>query len=294
VYTPETTMAAGIGDTVNRLLQDGYSVVAMNMPLCGWNSDRTVVVPGGGTVTIPNAGSSGHCDLFSMLSPSLGGGAVFRLFLEPVVQDINYLQSATPGLKDVSMVGLSGGGWTAAMAPAIDARIKLSIPIAGSAPLYVQNRVSAADAEQVFSELYDERINADGSGGGVATYLECYALGAYGEGRRQVMVTIPGEPVGLYPTTWLTDTTILAKNYGTDLAGISSVNDLLTGVMGQLHQGRWEYAYDVSANVHQISPWTIDNVIMPALQASHVPEPSCVVMIASAILGLGLYARKRR
>ena len=291
VYTPDTSMAGGVGDAVNRLLRDGYSVIAVNMPLCGWNSDRTVVVPGGSTVTIPGTGSSGHCDLFNMLSPSIGNGGVFRLFLEPVVQDINYLKSAMPGLKDVSMIGLSGGGWTTAMAPAIDARIKLSIPIAGSAPLYVQNRVSAADAEQVDTPMYDERINADGSGGGVATYLECYTLGAYGDGRRQIMVTIPGEPVGLYPTTWLTDTTIQAKNYGKDLVGVPSANDLITGVMGKLHNGQWTYAYDVSAPTHQISPWTIDHVIMPALQT---PEPSSCVSGAIGAIGFGLYVWAKR
>ena len=32
----------GIGATANRLLQDGYSVIIMQMPLCGWNIDHTV------------------------------------------------------------------------------------------------------------------------------------------------------------------------------------------------------------------------------------------------------------
>ena len=40
----------------------------------------------------------------------------------------------TLGYKRVVMVGLSGGGWTTTVAAAIDPRIDLSIPVAGSLP----------------------------------------------------------------------------------------------------------------------------------------------------------------
>ena len=63
-----------------------------------------------------------------------------------------------PAMKDVSMIGLSGGGWTTRMAAAIDPRIKLSIPVR-SAPLYIQNRIgSGDDQEQVYTPMFDERI----------------------------------------------------------------------------------------------------------------------------------------
>jgi hypothetical protein len=282
VYSPETSLAAGIGDTANRLLQEGYTVIAMNMPLCGWNTDRMIHLPNGGTTTISGAGSGAHNDMFAKLAPpALPDGQAFRFFLEPVVQNINYFQSEVGSSADVTMIGLSGGGWTTAMAAAVDPRIGLSIPVAGSAPLYVQNAIrTGGDMEQIYTPLYDERIAADQSGGGIATYLECYALGAYGEGRRQIMVTIPGEPAGLFPTSWVTDTIDGGR-----------VSDILTGTMSGLHRGQWTYAYDSSANIHQISPWTIDNVIVPALQT---PEPSSCAITATALSGLVLFALQRR
>ena len=205
---------------------------------------------------------------------------MFRFFLEPVVQDINYFKSITGGLGDVSMVGLSGGGWTTMLAAAVDTRIKLSIPVAGSAPLYIQNHIgTAADAEQLYTPMYDERIASDGSGGGVATYLEDYVLGAYGAGRRQIMITNEYEPVGLFPGTWVTDT----------ING-ASVKGIVTAALANLGPGQWGQVYDSSQSNHEISPWTIDNVIMPALE---IPEPSTVVLATTGLLGFGLHTWRK-
>jgi hypothetical protein len=114
----------------------------------------------------------------------------------------------------------------------------------------------------------------------MATWLEIYALGGYGAGRRQIMVTIPNEPVGLFPTTWVTDS----------IDG-ASVKGLVTGTFERLHSGQWQQAYDMSAPIHQISPWTIGNVIIPALQT---PEPPANVSGAIGLFVLGCYAWKRR
>jgi hypothetical protein len=287
VYMGHASSAAdalgyGVGNTANHLLQAGYSVMAMQMPLMGWNrSYNTCAPPGLGAVTITNLGSSiAHDELFAKVEPTLGG-ATFRFFLEPTIQAINYFKNTNTNAKDISMIGLSGGGWTTSMAAAVDNRIRLSIPVAGSAPLYVQNHIgSTADTEQVYPPMFDERINADGSGGGMATWLEIYALGGYGAGRRQIMVTIPNEPVGLFPTTWVTDS----------IDG-ASVKGLVTGTFERLHSGQWQQAYDMSAPIHQISPWTIGNVIIPALQT---PEPPANVSGAIGLFVLGCYAWKRR
>eukprot|EP01104_Vermistella_antarctica_P006659 TRINITY_DN17368_c0_g1_i1.p1 TRINITY_DN17368_c0_g1~~TRINITY_DN17368_c0_g1_i1.p1 ORF type:complete len:476 (-),score=31.85 TRINITY_DN17368_c0_g1_i1:258-1547(-) len=61
------------------------------------------------------------------------GVSTMRFFLEPVVLTINYAMEVL-GYKRVVMMGLSGGGWTTTMMAAIDPRIGLSIPIAGSIP----------------------------------------------------------------------------------------------------------------------------------------------------------------
>jgi len=56
-----------------------------------------------------------------------------RYFIEPVVLTINYALNL--GYKSIYMIGKSGGGWTTTLAAAIDPRIELSFPIAGSIPL---------------------------------------------------------------------------------------------------------------------------------------------------------------
>jgi PhoPQ-activated pathogenicity-related protein len=43
------------------------------------------------------------------------------------------------GYKHIVMAGLSGGGWTTTISAAIDPRITLSMPIAGSMPKVSQN-----------------------------------------------------------------------------------------------------------------------------------------------------------
>ena len=56
-----------------------------------------------------------------------------RFFLEPIVLTINYAMSVL-GYQQVHMMGLSGGGWSTTIAAAIDPRITLSMPTAGSIP----------------------------------------------------------------------------------------------------------------------------------------------------------------
>lgn len=60
------------------------------------------------------------------------GAPVFRFFLEPAVRAVNF--AGAVGYKRVVFAGLSGGGWTTALAAAIDPRIALSVAIAGNIP----------------------------------------------------------------------------------------------------------------------------------------------------------------
>jgi len=243
---PSDSLSCGVGDTANCLLQEGYTVIVMQMPVRGWNADRTVKLPGGETATIEKA----HEEMFEKLVPPLGGGTVFRFFLEPVVQNINYFLKTTINPQDVVMIGVSGGGWTTHMAAAVDMRIKLSVPVAGSSPLYHRNRDphSYGDTEQYFAPMYAEDIAADGSGGGVATWLEIYVLGGYGEGRRQIMVTN------------LHDTCCFSGTFADEFKNI-----VAQVVACELGNGRWEHVLDSTHREHQISPWAVEEVILPAL-----------------------------
>jgi hypothetical protein len=60
------------------------------------------------------------------------GVPTMRFFLEPIILTVIYAKSL--GYKNIVMAGLSGGGWSTVMAAAIDPRITLSVPIAGSIP----------------------------------------------------------------------------------------------------------------------------------------------------------------
>ncbi len=183
------TMDWSVRDSINAALQAGYTVNVMTMPLKGWNNDTTLTVDG-----VPyNLTMDDHNSVFTVLKNHGNDGLKFRLFVEPIVQNVNYWKSLS-GAAGVAMTGISGGGWSTHMAAAIDPRINLSVPVAGSAPLYSRNLNGATfigDApEQYYTPLFGESINSsDMSGGGVATWQEIYALGGYGTGRKEVMVT---------------------------------------------------------------------------------------------------------
>ncbi|MEX0642079.1 MAG: hypothetical protein WD468_05230 [Pirellulales bacterium] len=248
-------LEAGVGTTANHLLQQGFTVLTMMMPLHGWNTDTTAVIPGQGGVTY-----STHDQMILNTSPA-NGGRGFRLFLEPVVQGINYLQATNPSLQNVSMVGLSGGGWTTSLMAAVDPRISLSIPVAGSAPLYVRNddvtQSSYGDTEQTYSPLYNEDIEPDGTGGGVATWMEIYALGGYGPGRRQIKVTNEFDNCcfpGTYPNSYKT---------------------IVADKVASLGAGQWEHYLDSTHFVHQISGHVIADILSPAfgIDGPQTPQP---------------------
>lgn len=238
-------------DPVPSLLRAGYSVLRIQMPFCSWNGNYTTLTPPGmGTVTITTKGSSGHNELFQKVAPTLGG-RTFQFFLEPIVEGINYFKSVRPHLKDVSMFGLSGGGWATSMAAAIDTRIKQSAAGSGSWPLYIRNAgFGRGDAEQVYAPLYREDIAPDGSGGGVATWSEIYALGGYGNGRSQVMWSNQGEPDSLFGGT-----------HADRFKGIVSDKVMSLGA------GKWAYVYDTTggagASAHTITPWAVNHIILP-------------------------------
>ena len=269
-------LEGGIRDAAETLLAAGYTVALHQMPGGGWNhpawGDVDADIPGYGPIDYPSFPADFHDAIIEETGPP-GGGWGFRLFLEPVLQTVNHWVQL-PGSEGVSIIGYSGGGWTAHMLAALDVRIWLSIPVAGAAPLYVRNVLpgSAGDREQHYTPLFDEDIQSDGSGGGVATWLEIFALGGHGPERRQIMVTNELEPCcfgGIFP---------------------DGFKEIVSDRVASLDWGRWEHIYDDTQPLHIISPHTIDVILMGALASG----PSVRVPSASyrmrALLGLGLLA----
>jgi len=159
------TGAAGVGNVIRDLIRSGYSVLAMNMPRCragDCSADCTAA----------------HNEMFSSIHVSQG--SPLKFFLEPIAVSLNYLQSHGVDeirYTDFNMVGLSGGGWTTTVYAAIDPRITLSFPVAGTLPLYLRHDGSVGDVEQTLPDFYR-----------IAGYPDLYVLGSYGAGRKQVQI----------------------------------------------------------------------------------------------------------
>lgn len=258
----------GVNDAINRFLQEGLTVLVSDMPLVGFNRDNTLLPPTGSVeVTLEKRGSAAHKEMFSKLLdrdrhvslhslasvPALPGGEIFRLFLEPMIQGTNYFLAANPEGAEVAYVGLSGGGWTGHMLAALDIRIRLSFPIAGAMPLYARDFSpgSWGDDEQFYPPLYEETdTNGDGitdTAAGVASWLEIFALGGLGNGRRQVQI------LNLYDECCFSG--YAYKSY----AGF------VADTVRRLGAGRWEFHSDATHRKHVISQPILDNVIVPGL-----------------------------
>jgi pimeloyl-ACP methyl ester carboxylesterase len=161
-----TAFSAGyrMQPVLQALLAAGYSVFAMNMPDCG--------------------STSAHDALFTSY-----GNTGMRYFFEPAVQAMNYWD-INFSFHDYNMIGLSGGGWTTTVLPALDTRIKISIPVAGSwpgivfaAPLACADNICGdgcavvACAEQNWTNFFT-----------VAGYIDLYMMASYGPHRRQFQI----------------------------------------------------------------------------------------------------------
>jgi hypothetical protein len=153
---------------VDMLVARGFAVVVLEMPLVGVNSTPLTVELPNGPVTISRHDHMAYLDAMTPGSP-------IRYFVEPVIVVLNEFASE---YDDVTMIGLSGGGWTTTLAAAIDTRIDRSYPVAGTLPLAVHfGREDAwGDWEQTEPTLY-----------AIADYVDLYVLGAHERRQMQVL-----------------------------------------------------------------------------------------------------------
>jgi hypothetical protein len=141
---------------VNRLLQEGFHVMQVSMLFLGYNFQDP---------SFPT-----HDDLAGLDRP-------MRFFLEPVAVGLNYVLM-TRSFSAVSMIGISGGGWSTVVYAALDPRINASYPVAGSYPFYLREQIGGptiGDFEQYDPDFYRN-----------VSYLELYVMAA--TGRRQLQI----------------------------------------------------------------------------------------------------------
>jgi hypothetical protein len=156
------------------LIDRGFVVALMNMPLSGWNPRPLVRLAHYGAMVLTT-----HNQL--ALLPGRPGRAL-ALFLDPVVVTVN--QARAMGFDSIGMVGLSGGGWTATVSAAIDPRIGRAFDVAGSLPLHLRTTPGdQGDFEQLLPSFY-----------AVVGFEDLYVLGALEPGRRRVQIFNDEDP----------------------------------------------------------------------------------------------------
>jgi len=168
-------------ETIHYYLKKGFDVIAFSMPLMSRNKPKNnwILTPDFGPIFIPDRLSFGTAlhKYIPLLSSSEFNPVQF--FFHPVVVTLNYLLDRHQ-YEMVAMVGLSGGGWTTAILPALDTRIRFSFQIAGSLPFYLRSVrpiKDLGDYEQYSIPLYK-----------IANYLELYLLSSLGKDRIHVQI----------------------------------------------------------------------------------------------------------
>ncbi len=248
---PKNYLVAGLSDSINQLLKEGFIVAVVQMPLVGWNKDRDGVIEGK-DFEVTRRGTSGHDELFAKVEPTLKAGAM-RFFLEPITQALNEMLVEYPKPEQTLMIGLSGGGWTTHLYAAVDTRVDVSIPVAGALPLYARpfSPGSKGDAEQEYAGIFaEEDSDKDGvldKATGIASWLEVFALGGISPAkdgpRKQIQV------LNLYDSCCFSSD--VYKTYAEPLAG----------VVDKIDGSNWSIFIDDSHRDHLISEHVLKNVL---------------------------------
>ena len=211
-------------DTIQFFVERGYSVLAFSMPLLGMNNQPIVHVDNIGPIILK---SHNHFQFIetSELKP-------IKFFVEPIAISLNYIDENFD-YKNIHMLGISGGGWTTVLYPALDTRISYSYSVAGSYPLFMQSSFKTlGDYEVNLPELYS-RVN----------YLELYIMASFGNDRQFVQIFNEFDRC-----CWAGDH---FKIYENDVKQI----------VNELGNGKFEIWLDSTHNEHKISEHSLQLII---------------------------------
>ena len=210
-------------NTIQFLLERNFTVLAITMPLVGMNSQPIVEIDGLGEIKLFS-----H-DQFRLLDTN--NFNPMKFFIHPIQVNVNFLEKEYD-FKRYSIIGLSGGGWTAVVYSAIDDRISDSFSVAGSVPFYLRvNERDIGDYEQTNLELYE-----------ITNYLELYVLSAYGDDRKHIQIFNKNDPC------------CYSGN------GYESYEVFMKDRLLQLGKGNFQIFIDDTHNEHKISNTALEYV----------------------------------
>ena len=150
------------------LLDRGYPVLVFSMPLSGMNSEPVIMLDGKETKLVVH-------DQFKILESD--EFSTISYFVEPIAVSLNFIDKNFD-YTNYHMIGISGGGWTAVIYPAIDQRISHATSVAGSIPLEQKTILrNKGDYEQQLPELYR-----------IANYYDLYVLASFGTDKKLTQV----------------------------------------------------------------------------------------------------------
>ena len=210
-------------DTIQFFLERDFTVLAMTMPLVGMNNQPIIEIDGFGEMHLIS-----H-DQFSLLEQNTFNP--MKLFIHPIQVNLNFLDKEYD-FKRYSIIGLSGGGWTAVVYSAIDDRITDSFSIAGSIPFYLRvDERDIGDYEQTNVDLYK-----------IANYLELYVLSGYGNYRKHIKIFNKNDPCCF-------------SGYGYE-----TYEYFIDNKLAQLGKGSFQIFLDDTHNQHKISNTALEHI----------------------------------
>ena len=211
-------------NTIQFFLDRNFTVVAMTMPLVGMNSQPIIEIDGLGPTKLISHNQ------FSLLKSDIFNPMKF--FIHPIQVNMNFLEKEYE-FERYSIVGLSGGGWTAVVYSAIDDRIADSFSVAGSIPFYLRvNERDIGDYEQTNIDLYK-----------IANYLELYVLSGYGNDRKHIQFFNKNDPCCF-------------SGYGYE-----SYEFFIDNKLEELGKGSFQIFIDDTHNQHKISNITLEYIL---------------------------------
>ena len=213
-------------NNIHFLIKEGYSVLALSMPLLGMNTQPIIDLNNFGKIKFTN-----HNQLKLLESSNF---SPIKFFVEPIGVSLNYLEK-NYNFDSYNMIGISGGGWTTILFSAIDDRISQSFSVAGSFPMFMRSdSKNIGDYEQIIPELYR-----------IANYLELYIMGSYGNERKLVLIYNEFDPCC----------------YSGKLYEKYPYLEVISQKLNLLDNGEFDVIIDKSSNKHEISNVILDQIL---------------------------------